>query len=388
LSLPTSASLSDIQIVQNGRVIWRALGAGVLALSLVTSVAMAAAPPGPRLATVELIETKGSEREENASAPFMALATIGASGEQRQRLVRSKLDGGERVIPAPFYGPAWSSDGSSLAFVGFSGKRDSRIHLVAADGSGLHPVPGTKNGTDPVFSADGRTLAFARTRTRSYVDVKHITEPGKDRSFFYSSTTTWIVDLQGGKPLRLTRWRNGLSNVPDFFTPDGSMLALDKDDDNLDGDRVVLFDLAGGGSRDLLQRAEEAAISPDGSRIAFVGYLHPDVVEAEEDRDYLAGELYVANADGTGVRRVTQTDDVIESSPSWDPSGQRIAYVRVRADTSFVPALGLLFPTGNALMQVNADGTCPSRISSLRKVAHYGVAWQPGPGREAGPIAC
>jgi hypothetical protein len=45
-------------------------------------------------------------------------------------------------------------------------------------------------------------------------------------------------------------------------------------------------------------------------------------------------------------------------------------------------------------MQVNADGTCPSRISApvLRPNDHWVAfdfpVWQPGPGREAGRIAC
>ena len=40
-------------------------------------------------------------------------------------------------------------------------------------------------------------------------------------------------------------------------------------------------------------------------------------------------------------------------------------------------------------MQVNADGTCLSTVlpASL-DTAFFGVAWQPGPGREAGRIAC
>jgi Tol biopolymer transport system component len=362
----------------------------LLLAALAPGSAIAAAPDGPRLVTVELIETKGSEREENASPPIITLATVDPAGAGRRRFVRGKLEDNERVTPFPFYGPAWSSDGSLIAFTGHIGKeRDrGRIFIVSPDGSGLRPIPGTKEGIDPVFSPDGRTLAFARTRSHSYVDVKHITEPGKDRSRFYSSTTTWVVDLRGGKPRRLTRWRNGLDNVPGSFTRDGSGLLLTKNDVNLDGPQIVQMSLDGGGSREIVQLGEEPALSPDGSQIAFIGYLDPDRVEAEENQDYSAGELYVVRVDGTQVKRLTRTDDVLESSPSWDPSGQRIAYVQARADTSFVPVLGLLFPVGNALMQVNADGSCREEILSQRKVAFYGVAWQPGPGREAGPIAC
>ncbi|HEU4392876.1 MAG TPA: hypothetical protein VFR04_04475 [Solirubrobacterales bacterium] len=360
----------------------------LLSAALLPQLAEAAtAFPGPRLATVTLTQTKGSERDENAVPPVMSLQTLAPSGAPRQTLLAGRLEGKGEVVPVPFYGPRWSADGGLIAFAGSSGT-GQRIYVVSADGTGLRAVPGTKGGSRPVLSPDGHTLAFARTRFRSHLDLKHITEPGKSRSRFYASTTIWLVDLDGGGSHRLTRWRNGLANEPSSFSPDGSTLALTKNDDHLDGPRVMLMRLDGSGSAELVQLGEEPEFSPDGSRIAFVGYMDRDVVKAEENQDYAAGELYTIGVDRSGLRRITRTNDLIESAPSWDPSGARIAYVRVRADMSFIPELALLFPVGNAIMQVNADGTCPSRVASIGKVAFYGVAWQPGPGREAGPIAC
>jgi Tol biopolymer transport system component len=348
----------------------------VLVLVLVLAIpaaAIGAAPSGPRLATVELIETKAFEREK--AGPTMALATVDPSSGKQRRIVTAELGARGPVVPTPFYGPAWSSDGSLIAFAGRRGGEGTkdRIFVAAADGSRLRPLPGTEGGTSPVFSPDGHTLAFARIRSRFRPD-------------FYASTTTWIVDLRGGKPRRLTPWRHGLDNVPGSFTPDGSGLLLTQEDD--DGSRVVQVNVATGEAREILPLAEEPVFSPDGSTIAFIGYLHPDLVEAEEDENYLAGELYVARADGTEVRRLSRTEDVLESSPSWDPSGERIGYVQFRADTSFVPSLGLLFPYGNAPMQVNADGSCRTKVLSRPRVALYGVAWRSGAGHGAGRLSC
>jgi Tol biopolymer transport system component len=334
----------------------------------------ATAPVGPRLATVELIKTKGPKQKDSAGSWILSASTLGASGALKRRLISGRLEGDGRTAPLPFYGPAWSTDGSQLAFTGTKDKKKG-IYTASANGDGLRPIPGTQGGFAPIFSSDGHTLAFARSRSR------------EDKDGFHSSTTTWLVDLKGGKPRRLTRWRDGLSNTPSSFTPDGLALLLTKSDDNLKGSVIMLTSLTGGGSRKLIEMATEPVLSPDGSQIAFAGYLHPDLVEADEE-DYLSPDLYVAHVDGTGARRLTHTDDVIESSPSWDPSGQRIAYVQFRADTSFIPALGLLFPFGNALMQMNADGSCRTKIVSNRRVAFYGVAWQPGAGREAGGIPC
>lgn len=357
----------------------------LLAALVLPAAATGEAPPGPRLATVELTEAKGPRFSEDQKPPIMALATIDPTTGKRQRFLRAKLGAAKRIVPSPFHAPAWSPDGSLIVFAaheGGAGPERNKIFLAASDSSGVRPIPGTRGGSQPVVSPDGFTLAFTRTRFKA--DVK----PGRLYADFYSSTTTWIVDLRGGKPRRLTRWRDRLYHAPASFTADGTGLLLTKEDSNLEGPRIVQMSLADGSARLILESASEPAVSPDGSRIAFVGYRDPDQVEAEENRDYLAGDLYVAASDGTGVRRLSRSDDVLESSPSWDPSGQRIAYVQFRADTSFVPVLGLLFPTGNALMQVNADGSCRKKILSHERVAFYGAAWRPGSDREAGPISC
>jgi hypothetical protein len=39
-------------------------------------------------------------------------------------------------------------------------------------------------------------------------------------------------------------------------------------------------------------------------------------------------------------------------------------------------------------MQINADGTCPTKLLSSPRAKFFAPAWQPGSGREAGRIAC
>ena len=84
------------------------------------------------------------------------------------------------------------------------------------------------------------------------------------------------------------------------------------------------------------------------------------------------------------MRRLTSgpKDDVFQS---WDPSGKRIAFVRYRPEETESDEIGI----GSAIMEVNADGSCLRPVlTPSRGIAFYGVAWQPGPGREAGRIAC
>jgi Tol biopolymer transport system component len=357
-------------------VIRRVLGlGGVALLALLLAAAAGAAPPeGPRLAFLSLTRDK---------AGTVRLQTVDSAGGARTVLFGGTL-GGKKLSPNPLLGLSWSPDGSRLAFVGGTGKsRQEEIYVVGADGSGLRAVAGTKEGSHPVFSPDGHTIAFSRSRLRLHIDKRHL---GKVRT--YSSETTWIGDVEGGAPRRLTPWRNGLSNTPASFSLDGSVLALTKEDSNLDGPRTVLMHLDGSGSSVLSYLAREPAISPDGSRVAYVSYVDGDTVKAEENHVVAVPELYVMNTDGTGVRRLTHSPKLIESAPQWDPSGQRIVYEQSSAGTGFLPELESLFPFGNKAMEINADGSCRQKLFSFPKVAVYGATWQPGPGREAGPISC
>jgi hypothetical protein len=99
-----------------------------------------------------------------------------------------------------------------------------------------------------------------------------------------------------------------------------------------------------------------------------------------------ASELYVAAAGGTGTHRITHTPHMEEGSPSWDPAGTRLAYLREPG--------GLFGILEAAIVESNADGTCPQPIT-LPPARHKGwetligaPVWVPGEGRGAGPLSC
>src|SRR5207342_1773011 len=103
-------------------------------------------------------------------------------------------------------------------------------------------------------------------------------------------------------------------------------------------------------------------------------------VEYLDSEERSSSDLYVIDADGSGVRRLTHTPNLYESAPSWDPSGERLAYERLQVIGEGIGSLGP--------MQVNADGTCASKMFSASHAFFLAPAWQPGPGREAGRIEC
>ena len=85
--------------------------------------------------------------------------------------------------------------------------------------------------------------------------------------------------------------------------------------------RLLTSDLAGGDRRVVTeQRAVgRPAWSPDGRQIAFSGPV-------TDDSDGRYG-IYVVNADGTGLRRLT-SPRFADFDPAWSPDGQTLAFTR------------------------------------------------------------
>lgn len=354
------------------RVIRRALKAGlVLTLLLAVAAASAAAPDGPRLAFARL----------DVKPLRLELLTVDPTGVLPLRLAGGGRGSGP--LPYPFALPAWSPDGSRIAFTSVSGQREGpprfRVFVVGADGSGLRAVPGTKGGYGPVFSSDGHTVAFARFRQRE----RRV--PDRGVVTVYKSASVWIADVDRGGPRRLTRWRNGLTQLPSSFSPDGSALAITRvDEARTQEPEAVLFHFATGRIDLLAENGAYPTFSPDGSRIALSrrylrrlrGQRHGGVEETTD--------LYTLDIRDFHLQRLTATPNEVEVFPNWNASGERLAYAQLLGGESEAAALGM----GGAILQINADGTCRTRILSARRSAVVGGAWQPGLGREAGRIDC
>ena len=103
----------------------------------------------------------------------------------------------------------------------------------------------------------------------------------------------------------------------------------------------------------LLRTGDERypSYSPDGTQIAFRGDL--DLVEPSGDE-----EIYVMNADGTNVRQLTSNAD-FDSAPSWSPDGKRILFERAPAGT-FTPGTEA---QEKDVYVMRADGTHVRRLT-------------------------
>jgi lysyl oxidase/WD40 repeat protein len=105
---------------------------------------------------------------------------------------------------------------------------------------------------------------------------------------------------------------------------------------------VVRVEPASGGARRLVGGVD-ARWSPDGTQLVFAD----------------GGDLWSANADGSGRRRLTRTPRVVETKPDWSPDGNTIVF----AATQTLPRLYLVASRGGTARLVGPAGAYDATFS-------------------------
>jgi Tol biopolymer transport system component len=182
------------------------------------------------------------------------------------------VDGtGRRRLAVDACCPDWSPNGRKITYAWFNETSGSRIYTVNTDGSGRRLVakPSIDHSyTTPAWSPTGKRLAFG-------VGAAPDSDPNVSRYLA-------IVSASGrGRILHLARGRTVSSPV---WSPDGRRIAYSEG-----LSYVAILRLATGKSKRIL-RGNHPSWSPDGKRLAFA-------------RD---GDIYIASADGSHVRKLTR----------------------------------------------------------------------------------
>jgi Tol biopolymer transport system component len=149
--------------------------------------------------------------------------------------------------------------------------------------------------------------------------------PGANGKIVYiAGDDVFTVDPDGTDVANLTQ-TEGLDAENVSASPDGKKIAFNVGSPTaLDDAGLYVMNMNGSGFRDLLATRHDDFIavgaptwSPDGRRIAFEAYNQPA----------FKNELFVIDADGTDLRKLTNCDCVSSSYPTWSPVGPEIAFV-------------------------------------------------------------
>jgi len=194
--------------------------------------------------------------------------------------------------PATGFRPRFSPDGDRLAFLRNEGER-WRIFVTTADGGMTRAVPtGDRPVTDFDWAPDGRGLVVAAGES-----VRRLDLDGLDERLLAMTRSTGGLSVAVDVPLIAYSEGRWEKNIWQWSPPSKGAE---------DGTATRLIHSTGWDGAPTL--------SPDGRRIAFLS-----------DRTG-ALQLWLAEADGSSPRRLTDLQHILQVPPSWAPDGERLAF--------------------------------------------------------------
>ena len=188
--------------------------------------------------------------------------------------------------------------------------------------------------------------------------------PTKPQIVFSMNDDIYVMDTDGTNVRRLT-YHPTTDSVPSW-SPDGRQIAFTSHRNNVSGaynTEVYVMDSDGTNIRRLTHHLgvdAPASWSPDGKQIAFV---------SERDGNF---EIYVMTPDGANLRNLTQHPS-IDTAPSWSPDGRQIVFASNRR--RFFEEFGHF--SGTDLYVMNADGSDVRRLTGRPGAPHQELDMTP-----------
>jgi TolB protein len=250
----------------------------------------------------------------------------------------------------------------------------AEIYLMDPDGTNPNPRRLTENSDGdaiPALSPAGKRIVFDSNRNRA------AGEP-------FNTSDLFLMKVDGSEQTFLTRgssatWSPDSKFIAFHASASGTGLPIRPDpgapyaDSDIFVARVGALLENGAMARTNITNTpfdieEDADWSPDGQTIVYT--RHP-ASDQPPNFNYTSKEIYVLNADGTGVPLQLTVNAEEERAPAWSPDGTRIAYMCRKGDPATLGG-----PPTFEICVMNADGTFPTRLTS-NKVGDFSPRWSP-----------
>ena len=295
-------------------------------------------------ATVLVAACGGNGEPDPPALLHVAVVDSGKRGSQAFRLEDGRLTPIAELGRRTVFSRAGTGDRQGITF--------NEIYLREADGSVQQLTRNRQPDLAPQLLEDGR-VAFVSCRY------------SEDR---FEPPTCELVAIEPDRRRRETLLDDLGVVFSGELSPDEHRFLFTKLDEQSGAPTGIYVRDLRNGTGERLVDGHSAAWSPGGERIAFLSDRDENGPCLFHDCTGHADELYVANADGTDERRLTDNAED-DGSPEWSGDGKWLIGGRIPHDN-----LG----TDSDLYAIRADGECEVQLTETARW-EVGAEWY-GPG--------
>lgn len=287
--------------------------------------------------------SQGTTQKYSANAAAEAMRPLGLYGQIPNVPVAAKsaspLDSPDNIRRVTFATEGADSDpsvdptGQYLVYSSTQHRQTADLYIKRVDGTTVTQLTNDpSNNVMPVFSPDGKRVAFASDRSGNW--------------------DLYMMDIDGGQPVQLTN--DATHDLHPSFSPDGKQIVYCSYGTQSGQWELVVIDVDRPATKRFIGYGLFPQWSPVDNRIVF------QRARERGTRWFSVWTLEYVNGEGVRPTEIAASSNAAVISPAWSPDGKGIVFCTVvdpAADASTRP--------GQAdIWMVNADGT--NRVNLTR----------------------